>query len=138
MPACKKSDQCSLDNNVLANDEDRTLRKQTAIAAGLLGDSRVVGDLVAILESGEESQYVMGSVALALGQVGDERAVAPLLTIAMYEEKKIPELTRAFATVALGQIGDRRDLPVLARVGRDINFRVSGAVPALTELLSIL
>jgi len=123
---------------VLTDDNDRTLRKQTAIAAGLMGDARVITDLVAILESGDESQYIMGSVALALGQIGDEKAVGPLLAIAVDAESKYPDLTRAFATVALGQIGDRRDLPVLARVGRDINFRVSGAVPALTELLSIL
>jgi len=124
--------------SVLTDDNDRTLRKQTAIAAGLMGDSRVVDDLVAILESGDESQYIMGSVALALGQVGDEKAIGPLLAIVVDAESKHPDLTRAFATVALGQIGDRRDVPVLARVSRDINFRVTGAVPSLTELLSIL
>ncbi len=124
--------------SVLTDDNDRELRKQTAIAAGLMGDSRVVDDLVAILESGDESQYIMGSVALALGQVGEERAIAPLLAIAMDTENKHPDLTRAFATVALGQIGDRRDVPVLARVSRGINFRASRAVSALNELLSIL
>jgi HEAT repeat protein len=119
----------------LTNDSDRELRVQTAIAAGLMNDPGVIGDLVKILESGEESQYILGSVALALGQLGDGKAIDPLLAIAK-DEKKFPDLTRALATVALGQIGDRRDVPVLARVSTDFNYRAH--VPALTELLTIL
>ena len=98
----------------------------------------MIGDLVEILRSGEESQYILGSVALALGQIGDERAIKPLLDISADTEKKYPDITRALATVALGQIGDRRDVPTLARVARDINFRAIGGVPSLTELLTIL
>jgi HEAT repeat protein len=119
----------------LTNDSDRELRVQTAIAAGLMNDPGVITDLVKILESGEESQYILGSVALALGQLGDGKAIDPLLAIAK-DEKKFPDLTRALATVALGQIGDRRDVPVLARVSTDFNYRAH--VPALTELLTIL
>mgnify|MGYP003572282976 FL=1 len=122
----------------LTDDTDRDLRVQTAIAAGLMNDATVIGDLVKILESGEESQYILGSVALALGQIGDERAIKPLLDISADTEKKYPDITRALATVALGQIGDRRDVPTLARVARDINFRAIGGVPSLTELLTIL
>lgn len=119
----------------LTNDSDRELRVQTAIAAGLMNDPGVIGELVKILESGEDSQYILGSVALALGQIGDERAIDPLLAIAK-NDKKFPDLTRALATVALGQIGDRRDVPTLARVATDFNYRAH--VPALTELLTIL
>ncbi len=122
----------------LADDTDRDLRVQTAIAAGLMNDATVIGELVKILESGEESQFILGSVALALGQIGDERAIAPLLEISADTEKKYPDITRALATVALGQIGDRRDVPTLSRVARDINFRAIGLVPSLTELLTIL
>ncbi len=128
----------SVVRDVLTDDNDRDLRTQAAVAAGLLGNGAAVDDLVAILESGKDSQYVLGSVALALGQIGDERAIAPLLRIARDAEKRFPDITRALATVALGQIGDRREVPVLARVARDINFRTIGAVPALTELLTIL
>lgn len=119
----------------LSNDSDRELRVQTALAAGLMNDPSVIPDLVKILEGGEESQYILGSVALALGQIGDERAIPPLLNIAK-DDKKFPDLTRALATVALGQIGDRRDQPVLSRVSTDINYRAH--VQALTELLTIL
>lgn len=121
--------------NALTNESDRELRVQTAMAAGLMGDANVIGELVKILQSGEESQYILGSVALALGQIGDERAIEPLVAIAK-DDKKYPDLTRALATVALGQIGDRRDTPVLSRVATDINYRAH--VPSLTELLTIL
>ena len=103
-----------------------------------MGDVAVIDELVKILESGEESQYVLGSVALALGQIGDERAIEPLLRISKDEKKDFPEITRALATVALGQIGDRRDVPVLARVMKDLNFRAIGTINALNELSSIL
>lgn len=122
-------------HTALTNDSDRELRVQTAVAAGLMNDPTVIPDLVKILESGEESQYILGSVSLALGQIGDERAIEPLLGI-VKNDKKYPDLTRALATVALGQIGDRRDVPTLARVATDINYRAH--VPALTELLTIL
>lgn len=120
----------------LTDGADRELRVQTAVAAGLLGDGGVVGDLVEIMEQGEESQYVLGSVALALGKIGDERAITPLLDIATDAEQTYPDLTRALATVALGQIGDRRPVPVLSRVAKDVNYRAH--VPALAELLTIL
>jgi HEAT repeat protein len=132
------SDAQAAIRSALTDDSDRDLRVQTAVAAGLMNDAVVIGDLVKILESGEESQFILGSVALALGQIGDERAIEPLLTISADTEKKYPDITRALATVALGQIGDRRDVPTLARVARDINFRAIGSVPSLTELLTIL
>ena len=44
--------------------------------------------------------------------------------------------TRALVAVALGQIADRRDIRVLARLSKDINYRAS--VPALDEILTIL
>jgi HEAT repeat protein len=119
----------------LTNDSDRELRVQTAVAAGLMGDAGVITELVKILQSGEESQYILGSVALALGQIGDERAIDPLLAI-VKDDRKFPDLTRALATVALGQIGDKREVPTLARVATDINYRAH--VPAITELLTIL
>lgn len=120
----------------LTSETNRHLRVQTAVAAGLIGDAGVIAPLVEILESGEESQYVLGSVALSLGQIGDERSIAPLVRIAHDEADEFPDLTRALATVALGQIGDQRDVPVLSRVARDFNYRAY--VEAFVELLSIL
>lgn len=122
--------------STLKNDNDRDLRVQTAMAAGLMGDGSVIGDIVAILKDKDASNYELGSAALALGQIGDESAIDALVDIAKDEKKAYPDLTRALATVALGQIGDRRDVPTLARVATDINYRAH--VAAITELLTIL
>ena len=122
--------------DVLKNDNDRELRVQTAMAAGLLGDASVIESVVTILKDKDASNYELGSAALALGQIGDERAISALVDIAKDSDKRYPDLTRALATVALGQIGDRRDVPTLARVATDINYRAS--VAAITELLTIL
>lgn len=123
-------------HQVLAQENDRELRVHLAVAAGLFGDFSVVRTLVGILESGEESQYVLGSAALALGQIGDERAVEALVRIAEDTQDRYPYLTRALATVALGQLGDRRDVPTLARVSTGHNYRAY--VSAMAELLTIL
>lgn len=133
------SDECrDAIKTALTTDTDRDLRVQTAVAAGLIGDASVIKNLVDILESAEDSQYILGSVALSLGQIGDDRSIEPLVNIALdqVKGKSFPDLTRALATVALGQIGDRRDLPVLSRVARDFNYRAH--VPAMAELLTIL
>jgi HEAT repeat protein len=122
--------------HTLKNDNDRDLRVQTAMAAGLLGDGSVIEDIVKILKDKDASNYELGSAALALGQIGDESAIDALVEIAKDEKKTYPDLTRSLATVALGQIGDRRDVPVLSRVATDINYRAH--VAAITELLTIL
>lgn len=122
--------------STLKDDNDRDLRVQTAMAAGLMGDAGVIADIVAIVKDKEASNYELGSAALALGQIGDERAIEALVEIAKDEKKLYPDLTRSLAAVALGQIGDRRDVPTLARVATDINYRAH--VAAITELLTIL
>jgi HEAT repeat protein len=118
--------------------EDRDLRVDTAVAAGLLGTSDAVTILVDVLNDKKASQFVLGSVALALGQIGDHNAIAPMKAI--LEPKttngSYPDLTRALVAVALGQLSDRRDIRVLADLSKDINYRAS--VPALDEILTIL
>jgi len=118
--------------------EDRDLRVETAVAAGLLHDSSAVKELVKVLIDPKASQFVLGSVALALGQIGDHQAIAPLLTILQADKANgsYPDLTRALVAVSLGQIANRSNLRVLYRISKDINYRAS--VSALEELLSIL
>jgi len=125
-------------SEALESEADRGIRVQAAVAAGLVGDYRVVDILIDILAEESSSQYVMGSVALALGQIGDERAIDPLMNIVLDKSNKYPDVTRALTVVALGQLGDISLVPVLSRVAADINFRAIGRVPALTELLTIL
>jgi HEAT repeat protein len=119
---------------VLAERRDRELRVDTAIAAGLLGDTTVIPVLVDILRDASSSLYVQGSVALALGRIGDRRAIDPLVT--MMEGERVKDLNRALAAVALGLLGDRNPVPVLSRLSRDVNYRA--AVNAMNEVLTIL
>jgi HEAT repeat protein len=118
--------------------QDRDLRVETAVAAGLLGAPEAVEKLVEILNDPKASQFVLGSVALALGQIGDRNAFDPMLNILQPDKVNgvYPDLTRALVAVALGQISDRSDYRVLYRISKDINYRAS--VPALDEILTIL
>ena len=124
--------------SALKEREDRDLRVDTAVAAGLLADSSAVTELVTVLGDRKASQFVLGSVALALGQIGDARAIGPMKKI--LEPGKTngtyPDLTRALVAVALGQLSDRREIRVLYRLSKDINYRAS--VSAMDEALTIL
>jgi HEAT repeat protein len=120
--------------SALEEPEDRDLRVDTAIAAGLLNDSDTIPTLARILEDKKSSLFVQGSVSLALGRIGDHRAVDPL--VKMLEDENVQDLNRALAAVALGLLGDRRDLPVLSRLAKDVNYRAQ--INAMEEVLSIL
>ena len=124
--------------DALKEREDRDLRVDTAVAAGLLRDSDAVTELVNVLSDPKASQFVLGSVALALGQIGDHRAIEPLLGILepAKTDGTYPDLTRALVAVSLGQLADRREFRVLSRISKDINYRAS--VSALDEVLTIL
>jgi HEAT repeat protein len=122
--------------DALAQGVDHELRVHAATAAGLLQDGTVEDALLGVLAEEDPSNYELGSAAGALGILGDEKAIDALLDLAMDRENRHPLLPRALAVVALGQIGDRRNVPTLARVATDVNYRA--AVPAITELLSIL
>lgn len=118
--------------------EDRDLRVDTAVAAGLLGDSNAVAKLCEVVTDAKASQFELGSVALALGQIGDARSIGPLVQILEPEKKDgaYPDLTRALVSVALGQIADSHEIRILSRISRDVNYRAS--FEALDEILTIL
>jgi len=118
----------------LEEPEDRDLRIDTAVAAGLLNDPDSIRILIEILEDKKASLFVQGSVSLALGRIGDHRAIDPL--VKMLEDEKVQKLNRALAAVALGLLGDRRDLPVMTRIAKDVNYRAQ--INSMEEVLSIL
>jgi HEAT repeat protein len=118
----------------LAEKEDRDLRVDTAVAAGLLGDTTVIPTLIDILRDDTSSLFIQGSVSLALGRIGDRRAIEPL--VEMMESEKVQDLNRALAAVALGLLGDRNALPVLSRLSDNVNYRAS--INAMDEVLTIL
>jgi HEAT repeat protein len=118
---------------VLGDREDRDLQVGVAAAARRLGERRAVDILMAELRAPKASMFVKGSSALALGKAGDHRAVDPLLALTGAGH---PDLLRALAFVALGQLADRREIPLLFRLRRDVNYRAS--CNAIDEMLCIL
>ena len=116
------------------------LRRQTAVALGLLGNPKIQGtgkDAVELLldELKEaRSQSHKGQVVLALASVGDHRAVDPL--VELLKNKGEQDLTRALACAGLGLIGDLELIPSLARGSKNVNYRASTDI--INELPSIL
>jgi HEAT repeat protein len=109
------------------------LRRDAATGLGLLRDADVVKDLLAML-SQAQSFAVQGQLITAIGTIGDHNAIAPLVQI--LDDQSMNTATRAMAAVGLGMIGDLRELPPLARLSQNYNYRAS--VPDLDELLFIL
>lgn len=123
-------------HKALLEKDDKDLRKDTAIAAGLLRDPKAVSVLVETLKDPKASQFVVGAVANALGQIGDQKAVEPISQILSDPMNQYSDFTRSLAAVALGQIGDKTDIPVLARLSEDVNYRAY--YDAIGEVLTIL
>ena len=98
------------------------LLRSAAIALGLLGDRRVVDDLIAMLQSatGLSSQ---AAIASALGTIGDARSIQPL--VAMIADQQKTSLARGFAAAALGIVGDKDRHPWVSRISLDLNYRAS-------------
>jgi hypothetical protein len=99
------------------------LLKQAAIGLGLLGDKKVVEELLTMLR---ESKTTAGqaAVASALGFIGDSRSIDPL--VAMLESKDgITDTARGFAAVALGIVADKELLPWNSKISTNINYRAN-------------
>jgi hypothetical protein len=118
----------------------RELRRQSAVALGLLGDhvlpgtgKRVVHVLLEELKEAR-SQSHKGQIVLALASIGNHEAVDDLVRI--LKDDREQDLTRALACAGLGLVGDLEWIPSLARVSKHVNYRASNDL--LNELLSIL
>jgi HEAT repeat protein len=116
----------------LGERRDESLRRSAATGLALLHDAKVVDTLLRELERAH-SFAVKGQLILAIGTIGDQSAVEKL--VRMLEDKGQPSLTRAMAAVGLGMIGDTREIPALARLSKNYNYRAS--TTDLDELLFI-
>jgi HEAT repeat protein len=110
-----------------------TYGMRLATGLGLLADREIIETLIQTLET-SKSLSVNSAVAKSLGMIGDASAIDPLKAIA--EDKRVPDITRAFACVALGMICERTEIPWNARIARDNNY--VSTVPAISEILDIL
>lgn len=109
------------------------LRRDAATGLGLLRDAEVVKLMLDELRKAK-SFAVQGQLITAIGTIGDHTAIQPLVDI--LDSKSQPAQTRAMAAVGLGMIGDLREIPSLARLSKNYNYRAS--VNDLDELLFIL
>ncbi len=98
------------------------LLRQAAIALGLLGDRKVVDDLVKKLESAR-SLATQAALSSALGFIGDRRSIDPLVNL--LENHEASAAARGFAAVALGIVADKENLPWNSRIAADLNYRAS-------------
>lgn len=117
----------------LGERKNADLRRDAATGLGLLRDADVVKLLLDMLNQAQ-SFAVQGQLITAIGTIGDHNAIAPL--VAILDDTTMNTATRAMAAVGLGMIGDLRELPPLARLSQNYNYRAS--VPDLDELLFIL
>jgi HEAT repeat protein len=87
---------------VLRTNRNRSTQGAAAVALGLAGCREASGDLVELLENGDDP-YLRGYCALALGMIGEKSAV-PVLRGALHELNLPPITTQA--ALALGLLND--------------------------------
>ncbi len=116
-----------------------TLLRQSAVSLGLMGDKRLVPDLVRMM--GEANGLAtQAATASALGFIGDSRSIDPLLQM-LTSSELYTDTARGFAAVSLGLVADDSELPWNANFASDINYRAT--TPTLNDengagLLNIL
>lgn len=101
--------------------------KDASIARALVGDTRLLSDLVEDLGEAETLAARFG-VANALAFVGDQTTIAPIS--ASCRDENVTELGRSYLLAALGEICDERELPWTATYSIGVNY---GAAPESLE-----
>ncbi len=100
------------------------LLRQAAVALGVLGDKRIVDDLVEMMRvaKGLGSQ---AAIASALGFIGDERSVEPLVDMLEDRDGRYTATARGLAAAALGIVIDADALPWNSVISTDLNYRAA-------------
>jgi HEAT repeat protein len=101
--------------------EDRRLRFDTCVAAGLLGGEEIVSALNAIFGDPRSSLFSLNSASLAIAHLGRPESVETLIKLVRAE--RAPPMNRAMAIVALGHLVDTSDVPALRRLAVESNHR---------------
>jgi HEAT repeat protein len=117
----------------LGDRRNADIRRNAATGLSLLRDAETVTLLLDELKKAR-SFAVQGQLITAIGTIGDHRAVAPL--VELLDDMGQPTQTRAMAAVGLGMIADLQEVPKLARLSKDYNYRAT--VRDIDELLFIL
>jgi HEAT repeat protein/tetratricopeptide (TPR) repeat protein len=123
---------------------DREVRVDALVAAGRLGDAKVIDDVLPLMEHQESA--MREAATFTLGRSGDRRAVPALLKVLADRRER----EQVLACLGLAQIDDGRVGPALVAVLKDTNKvdavraacayaigarKTSGGVPALLAAL---
>jgi len=92
---------------------DREVRVDALVAAGRLGDAKVLDDVLPLMDHQESA--MREAATFTLGRSGDKRAVAPLIKV--LDDRR--ETVQALACLGLAQIDDPRVAPALVTVLKD-------------------
>lgn len=114
------------------------LMEQAALARGMLGDERLISELISRLDDCDCTTTTYG-VTRALAWTADYRAVAPLLAIVADQDRT--SISRSFALDALGWIADEERLPRGAVIAVGLNYAAAPPTlvdPSGTGLLNVL
>ena len=65
-------------------DGDENARRGAAEALGMIGDERVVGPLIRVVEDEDEDEQVRQAAVYAVGKIGGERAVGHLIRVLVF------------------------------------------------------
>jgi HEAT repeat protein len=109
--------------------------QQAAIALGLLGDKRVVGELADMLRE-SKTLSSQAAIAKALGAIGDRDSVEPL--VAMLRDQDLTAAARGFAAAALGIVADLKPLPWNSEISVDLNYLAATATLNSQDGLGVL
>src|SRR6185295_15654498 len=88
---------------------DREVRVDALVAAGRLGDAKVIDDVLPLMDHQESA--MRQAATFTLGRSGDKRAVAPLLKAL---DDRRPSV-QALACLGLAQVDDARIGPALVK-----------------------
>jgi tetratricopeptide (TPR) repeat protein/HEAT repeat protein len=92
---------------------DREVRVDALVAAGRLGDAKVLDDVLPLMDHQESA--MREAATFTLGRSGDKRAVGPLIKI--LDDRR--ETVQTLACLGLAQIDDARVAPALIGVLKD-------------------
>ena len=119
--------------DVLQNTRPPSVRSSAALSYSLLrpwSANRVLGDILRTATS----TITLSNISQIMGFLPSREAAGQLATL--YEDEKLQRQARAFALVALGSLGDPEPIPILVRIGFDLNYMLR--CDAVDEAVTIL
>ncbi len=111
------------------NEENANIRASSAMALGLIADTRATNPLIAALS--DKESLVRGCVAQALGNVADLHALEPLINALEDKDQEV----RQVAASALGELRNQRAVNPLIMALKDRSHYVrASAAKALKKI----